>query len=228
MADRISATAADGHRFEAWRSDPAGETKGGIIFLQAIYGLTTHLGDVCDMFAAAGYAAIAPALYDRTTPNTVFEYDHDGMLGGMAFRENLTEPTVLADVTACADALRPTAGKVAISGFCTGGTWAFISAAELDMDAAIIFYGTDVHDHLDRTLRCPTLMHYGDEDHILPIATVREIEATYPEAEFHVYPGAGHAFFNPEQATHHAEAARLAHQRSVEFLDRQLSGAAKR
>ena len=226
MADRISISAADGHTFDAWRADPLGKTRGGIILLQAIYGLTTHLGDACDAFARDGYAAIAPALYDRTEPNTVFEYDHEGMLGGMAFRENLTEATVLADVTACADALRPTAGKVAISGFCTGGTWAFISASELDLDGAVIFYGTDVHDHLDRTLRCPTLMHYGDEDHILPLETVRKIEATYPEAEFHVYPGAGHAFYNPEQANHHEEAARLAHERSVEFLNRQFAAPA--
>ena len=66
MADRVSITAADGHTFDAWRSDPADETKGGIIFLQAIYGLTTHLGDVCDMFADAGYAAIAPAFASRS------------------------------------------------------------------------------------------------------------------------------------------------------------------
>jgi carboxymethylenebutenolidase len=222
MANRVSVTAADGHSFEAWRADPAGSPKGGVIFLQAIYGLTSHLGDVCDQFAATGFAAMAPALYDRIEPNTVFPYDHDGMLGGMAFRENLTEATVLADVSACADALRPAAGKIAISGFCTGGTWAFISASELDLDAAVIFYGTDVHDHLDRTLNCPTLMHYGDVDHILPIETIRKIEATYPEAEFHVYPGAGHAFYNPEQANHHADAASLAHDRSVEFLNRQF------
>lgn len=222
MAERVTVTASDGHSLDAWRSDPAGEVKGGIIFLQAIYGLTTHLGDVCDQFARDGYAAMAPALYDRAGRGTVFPYDHDGMLGGMAFREKLTEPTVLADVSACADALRPTAGKIAISGFCTGGTWAFISAAELNLDAAVIFYGTDVHDHLDRTLQCPTLMHYGDEDHILPIETIRKVEGTYPESEFHVYPGAGHAFYNPEQANHHAGAAELAHERSVEFLNRQL------
>ena len=222
MANSVSVTAADGHSFEAWRADPAGSPKGGVIFLQAIYGLTSHLGDVCDQFAADGFTAMAPALYDRTESNTVFPYDHDGMLSGMAFRENLTEATVLADVSACADALRPAAGKIAISGFCTGGTWAFISASELDLDAAVIFYGTDVHDHLDRTLNCPTLMHYGDVDHILPIETIRKIEATYPEAEFHVYPGAGHAFYNPEQANHHADAASLAHDRSVEFLNRQF------
>lgn len=222
MADRVSVTASDGHSFDAWRSDPTGDVKGGIIFLQAIYGLTAHLGDVCDQFAHDGYAAMAPALYDRAGRNTVFDYDQDGLEGGMAFREHLAEETVLQDVTACAEVLRPTAGKVAISGFCTGGTWAFISASELDLDGAVIFYGTDVHDHLDRTLRCPTLMHYGDRDHILPIETVRTIEATYPEAEFHVYPGAGHAFYNPAQANHNANAAQLAYERSVEFLNRKF------
>ena len=50
MAERVTVTASDGHTFDAWRSDPAGDVKGGIIFLQAIYGLTTHLGDVCDQF----------------------------------------------------------------------------------------------------------------------------------------------------------------------------------
>lgn len=223
MAEYLSVAASDGHKLDVWRSDPAGEVKGGIIFLQAIYGLTTHLGDVCDQFSRAGYAAMAPALYDRAGRNTVFSYDQEGLQGGMAFREHLAEETVLLDVAACADALRPTARKVAISGFCTGGTWAFISASELNLDGAVIFYGSDVHQHLGRTLRCPTLMHYGDEDHILPIETVRKIEATYPKEEFYVYPSAGHAFYNPEQANHHVEAARLAHERSIEFLDRQFT-----
>ena len=223
MAERISVTAADGHSFAAWRADPTGETRGGIVVLQAIYGLTSHLGDVCDSFARDGYAAMAPALYDRAARNTVFDYDQDGQQGGMAFREHLAEETVLLDVTACADALRPTAGKIAIAGFCTGGTWAWIAAAELDLEAAVIFYGTDVHEHLDRTLRCPTLMHYGDKDHILSIDTVRHIEATYPDAEFHVYPGAGHAFFNPEQPNYNADASRLAHERTIAFLDRHLA-----
>lgn len=222
MAERVTVTASDGHGFDAWRSDPAGEVRGGIVFLQAIYGLTTHLGDVCDRFAGDGYAAMAPALYDRTEPNTVFNYDQDGLQGGMAFRENLAEETVLLDVAACADALRPSAGKVAIAGFCTGGTWAWVSASALDFDAAVIFYGTDIPDYLDRHARCPAMMHYGDRDHILSIETVRHIEANYPEVEFHIYPGAGHAFFNPEQASYNAAAAQSAYERSIAFLDRQF------
>lgn len=223
MADRVSITAADGHRFDAWRADPSGDAKGGIIFLQAIYGLTTHLGDVCDWFARDGYAAIAPALYDRAEPNRVFGYDQEGMLGGMAFRENLAEETVLLDVSACANALRETAGKVAISGFCTGGTWAWICADALDLDAVVIFYGSNIHDNLHRRAKCPAILHYGDDDHIVPINEVQNIRATFGEAEFHIYPGCGHAFYNPEQAHHSADAAQTAHERSVVFLERHLA-----
>lgn len=222
MAARVTVTASDGHTFDAWRSDTAGDVKGGIIFLQAIYGLTTHLGDVCDQFARNGYAAMAPALYDRAAPDTVFSYDRDGLQGGMAFREHLAEETVLLDVAACAGSLRPTAGKVAIAGFCTGGTWAWVSASALELDAAVIFYGTDIPDYLDRHAKCPAMMHYGDLDHILPIETVRQIQANYPEVEFQIYPGAGHAFYNPEQANHNANAAETAYGRSITFLDRQF------
>jgi carboxymethylenebutenolidase len=165
---------------------------------------------------------MAPALYDRAAPDTVFSYDRDGLQGGMAFREHLAEETVLLDVAACADALRPTAGKVAIAGFCTGGTWAWVSASALELDAAVIFYGTDIPDYLDRHAKCPAMMHYGDLDHILPIETVRQIEANYPEVEFQIYPGAGHAFYNPEQANHNANAAKTAYGRSITFLDQQF------
>ncbi len=223
MAERINVTAADGHRFDAWRANPAGNCRGGVVFLQAIYGLTDHLGDVCDWFAREGFAAIAPALYDRTERNKVFSYDADGAQGGMAFRENLKEETVTLDVAAAADALRDIADKVAISGFCTGGTWAWVSSEALDFDAAVIFYGSDVYENIERRPRCPTIMHYGDADHVVPIDKVEAIRASHPECEMHIYPGAGHAFYNPEQAHYDEKAARLTHERSVAFLDRAFS-----
>lgn len=220
MADRITVTAADGHRLDAWKASPAGAAKGGIVFLHAIYGLTSHMGDVCDGFARDGYAAIAPALYDRTEKDRVFGYDPDGMAEGRAFRENLREDTVLTDVAACAVELYRDAGRVAISGFCTGGSWAWIAAATLDFDAAVIFYGSDVYEYIDRTPRCPTVLHYGDSDHVVPVDRVAEIRDAHPECTVHVYPGAGHAFYNPEQTSYYdADAAALAHERSVAFLD---------
>lgn len=223
MADRFTLTAADNHQLDAWRADPSGTAKGGIVILQAIFGLTSHLGKVCDMYAADGYAAIAPALYDREGKSLVFGYDADGMAAGMAQREFLREETVLADIAACATALRPS-GKVAVSGFCTGGTWAWIAAARADMDAAVIFYGSNVHDYRTLTPNCPTLFHYGDRDVVVPIDEVEDIRAAYPDLPLHIYPGHGHAFFNPDQAGYDAEAATLAYARTLDFLGRHLAG----
>ena len=143
LADRIALEAGDGHTLEAWRAAPA-RPSGGIVVLHAIYGMTSHMADVCDLYAEAGIAAIAPALYDRSGRGIVFGYDDAGRAGGMAQREGLGETTVLMDVEAALDALRP-AGPVAVQGFCTGGTWAWIAAARLAFDAAVIYYGSDVY-----------------------------------------------------------------------------------
>lgn len=223
MANAVEITAADGHKFDARRADPSGAAKGGIVVLHAIYGLTTHMGDVCDLYAGHGYAAIAPALYDRSGKNLVFSYEGEGRDAGMAQRETLTEPTVLLDVGAVADALRPS-GRVAISGFCTGGTWAWVSGAKLDFDAEVNFYGSDVYDLRDLMPACPAILHYGDQDVIVPIDQVETIRSLHAEQELHVYPGQGHAFFNPEQASHDAASAALALERSIAFMNRHLAG----
>lgn len=219
MSQRITLTAADGHELDAWRADPEAAAKGGIVLLHAVYGLTAHLGDVCDAFAAQGYAAIAPALYHRIGPGIVHPYDADGVAAGRRSYGALPREHILADIAASAVALGDT-GPVAVSGFCTGGTWAWIAAAELDFDAAVIFYGSQVPAHLDLAPRCPAILHYGDDDSIVPMADVEKIRAAHPDLAVHIYPGGRHAFFNPEQAAYDAAAARLALRRSIDFLDR--------
>lgn len=223
MASRKLIKAEDGHDITCWFSEPITKPKGGIIFLHAIYGLTSHLGDVCDWFARDGFTAIAPATYDRTEKNKVFAYDNNSAEQAMAFRENLNEETVIIDVKACTRHLHSTTQHVSIAGFCTGGTWAWICASVLNFDAAIIFYGSDVQKNLERGPRCPTMMHYGDVDHVVPIHDVKQIRASFPETKFHIYEGAGHAFYNPEQKMYQPDAALLAHQRSIEFLTIQFS-----
>jgi len=222
MARTVTLSAADGHALEAFRADPPGAAQGGVVILQAIYGLTRHIADVCDQFAADGYAAIAPALYDRTGRGKVFGYDPAGQEAGMAQRAHLAEATVALDVAAARDALQP-AGRVAVLGFCTGGSWAWVMAAVLDLDAAVIMYGSDVYDLRDRTPRCPTVLHYGDRDHVVTMAQVEAIRATHPTLPCHLYPGAGHAFYNPDQAHYDAAAAQLARARNRDFLASHLA-----
>ena len=224
MTETITLSAEDGHAFKARRADPAGAAKGGIVILDAVYGLTSHIGDACAMFAADGYAAVAPALYDRIATGMVQPYDAGGVAAGRASYGTLTEAGILADIAACAASLRP-AGRVAVSGFCTGGTWAWIAASVLELDAAVIFYGSQVPAHLARTPRCPTELHYGDSDRIVPMAEVEKIRAAHSGLPLHVYPDAEHAYFNPEQKSYHEAAAGTTRRRAVEFLDRHLAAA---
>lgn len=221
MSLKISLAAADGQAVSAWRSDPAQPVRGGIVVLHAVYGLTSHMGDVCDLYASRGYAAIAPALYDRIGKNLVHPYSADGAAAGSESYRSLAREKILVDVEACAAALRPN-GRVAISGFCTGGTWAWIAAAELAFDAQVNFYGSQVPAHLALAPRCPTIMHYGDSDHVVPMDAIERIRAARPEVLIHAYPGGKHAFFNPEQNSYQPEHAKLALERSIAFLDQHL------
>ena len=217
MAERITLRASHGHELEAWYAEPGGGARGGIVILQAIYGLTAHLGEVCGLYARSAISAIAPALYDRSGRGIVFGYDAAGRAAGQAQRETLERPTVLADVSAALARLRP-AGPVAVQGFCTGGSWAWVAAAELTLDAAVIYYGSDVYQSRGLRPRCPTILHYGDCDTVVPIDQVEAIAAEHPEHPFHIYSGAGHAFFNPEQESSNKAAADLAHSRTLTFL----------
>lgn len=221
MSRKITLAAADGHAFSAWRSDPPAPARGGIVLLHAVYGLSNHMGDVCDQFASRGYAAIAPALFDRIGRNIVHPFTAEGAAAGNVSYKALSRAQILPDVSACEAALRPS-GRVAISGFCTGGTWAWVGASELAFDAQVNFYGSHVPAHLTLVPRCPTVMHYGDSDQFVPIDDIKRIRAAHPEVLVYVYPGGKHAFFNPEQQSYEAAHAALAFERSIEFLDRHL------
>jgi carboxymethylenebutenolidase len=219
---KVSVSLPDGKSFSAWRSDPSGAVKGGIVVLHAVYGLTDHIGDVCARWAGAGYAAIAPALYDRHQPNVVHPYSRAGADAGIASYAELTENDIFGFIRASIAELG-SVGGAALSGFCTGGTWCWRACAFLDVAAQVNFYGSHISAFIALQPRCPTIMHYGDGDTIVPLPEVERIKARHPEIDVHVYPGAGHAFFNPEQATYDRAAAELAWQRSLLFMDKHVA-----
>ena len=61
MGEWIKLKASDGFELSAWRAEPQGKPKGGIVVIQEIFGVNHHIRSVADRFAAAGYLAIAPA-----------------------------------------------------------------------------------------------------------------------------------------------------------------------
>jgi carboxymethylenebutenolidase len=189
--------------------------------LHAVFGLTDHIGAVCAGWAAAGYAAIAPALYDRIAPGRTHGYGRGGADAGIVDYSSLTQDQIFADIEACRHALGG-GSRLVISGFCTGGSWAWRAAAALPFAAQVNYYGSHLPELLDIAPTCPTLVHYGDGDPIVPIEAVHGVKAARPEIELVVHEGAGHAFFNPEQPTYHAAASARAHALSLAFLERVL------
>jgi len=220
MGRMVRLRAADGHELDAYVAEPKGKVKGGIVVVQEIFGVTEHVKRVADQYAAQGYRAIAPAMFDRIERNLTVPYTD--IQKGLEHMRKLKWSDTLADVAAAADEIRG-AGRQCVVGFCWGGTVAHVAASDLDIDAAVSYYGGGVAKMLDKKPRCPIVYHFGDQDHSIPLPDVEKIKAAYPDSIVNVYPGAGHGFSCDERASFSPRDAQLAFERSIAFLDRQES-----
>lgn len=213
----IRLTARDGFRIDAWRAEPALSPHGGLVVVHENAGLTDHIRDVADGFAAEGYLAIAPAFFDRLQRNLVFAYGESQIEARRETRSRMDLDKTLLDVGAAVGEAS-TAGKVGIVGYCWGGSVAWLAAARLpELSCAVSYYGSAIAGLVGERPLCPVMMHWGTEDHTLPLARAKEIAAAHPGAVSHFYEGAGHSFNNPFER-YVEGAARLARERTLEFL----------
>jgi carboxymethylenebutenolidase len=129
---------------------------------------------------------------------------------------------MLRDAQAAIDELKKE-GPVGIIGFCLGGTLAFLAATEASgLSAAVCYYGGHIIKIVDKMPKCPTQMHFGDKDASIPMNDVETIKKKHPECEIYVYADAGHGFNCDERGSYNADAAKLAWQRSMEFLNKHI------
>ena len=217
----IGLKAEDGHRLQAWEARPAGAPLGAVVVLQEIFGVNRHIRAVCDRLAAQGWAAVAPALFDRVSPGRELGYDQAGMAAGRAGKEQIGEDTALRDVQA-AIAHAGGLGRVAVMGFCWGGTLAWLAAARLPgIACAVAYYGTAIHAYRQEQPRVPVLLHFGDQDTHIPAEHVRAIAEAHPGLPLYRY-DAGHGFHCDDRAAFHAPSAALAGERTRQFLGSHL------
>ena len=216
MGEDVKLSAADGHVLDAYLGNAAQRTRGALVVIQETFGVTEYVRSVCDRFAAQGYAAIAPAIYDRQKRGAILtESDPESLAEARRLRTGLVWKDVLADVAAAIERVRG-AGRVGVLGYCVGGSIAWLAAASLPVAAASAYYGRDIVNFLDRRPGCPVELHFGDRDHLIPPAHVERIRAACPDVPTYVYP-AGHGF-DGVGARHHAESARLARERTLAFF----------
>ena len=220
MGEQVTLKAGDGHGLEAYVARPSGEARAGLVVCQEIFGVNFHIRSVADGFAAEGYLAVAPALFDRIEAGVELDYTADGAARGRALRTSIAWETVMLDVAAAADHARRGAG-VGVVGYCWGGSLAWLAACRLEVDAAVGYYGGQIHEHRDEAPRCPVLLHFGERDSMIPNGQVAEIAAAHPDVPIHGYP-AGHGFNCDARSDHDPESAALARSRSLAFLARHL------
>lgn len=222
MGKQFKLTAADKHQLGAYRADPQGPAKGGIVVIQEIFGVNHHIRAICDRLASEGYAAVAPALFDRTEPNFECGYTPDEIANARKFVANPDFGAMLRDTQAAIDELKKE-GPVAILGFCMGGTISFLAAADgTGLSAAVCYYGGHISKMVDKMPKCPTQMHFGEKDASIPMSDVETIKKKHPECEIHVYPDAGHGFCCDERGSFNEAACKVAWQRSLDFLKKHV------
>ena len=171
---------------------PSAERGLATIVLQEWWGVDSHIRSICDRFAQEGFFALAPDLYRG---------------------ETASQPGVHGP-------------GVAAVGFCLGGGLAVWAAATCpNIAAAVTYYYVMPHGKPDFAgIDGPVLGHFGTEDEFVPVDAAKQLESEMRDAgtdvTFHMYEGAGHAFFNDTNrlGTYDAELAEISWQRTVDFL----------
>lgn len=213
---------SDGFSFPAYVAQPAGRPKGGIVVLQEIFGVNSHIRAVADGYAHEGYLAVAPSTFHRVRPGVDLGYGQQDIQAGAALKqqvESLPAPGVLPDVQAAIDHAAQ-AGKVGIVGYCWGGLLAWRAACLANgLAAAVPYYGGGMTSPAEaaRQPKCPVMVHFGEQDSIIPMDTVAAFKRKHPEVPVHVY-AAGHGFNCDQRGSYDAPAAKLARERTLAFF----------
>lgn len=209
-------TAADGHSFDAYEVHPDG-AHATIVVIQEIFGVNPHIRSLVDRFAAYGYRAIAPAVFDRVERGVELGYDAEGVAAGRALADQVKWDPVMTDVAATVEHVAGT-GPVGIVGFCFGGSVAWLAANRLPVTASVCYYGGQVHQLIDQAPQVPTMLHFGELDGAIPLEHVDAIATAHPESPVHVYEGAQHGFACDARGSYSALPAAIAWGRSLGFF----------
>lgn len=225
MGTKIDLTAADGHRLGAYLAEPQGTPRGGLVVIQEIFGVNSHIRAVADRWAAEGYLVVAPALFDRQERGIELGYTEAEMGRGFGLLQAAVQEAALADISAAQAALKARLdanARVGVLGFCWGGLLTWLSAAKVPgFAAAVPYYGGGIPNHADLQAQCPVLAHFGERDHWISAESVAAFAAAQPAVQVHVY-AADHGFNCDQRGSYDAAAAQLAAERSRAFLAQHL------
>jgi carboxymethylenebutenolidase len=200
---------------DAYLAEPVGTPKGGVVVIQEIFGVNRHIRDVADRVAAAGYTAIAPALFDSVETGVELGYDQAGMTRGIELMGKVGFDRPVQDVAAAARYIEA-AGKIGTVGFCWGGSVAYAAAIRLGLPGVSYYGGGNTH-FVDQQAKAPLMFHYGEKDGHISADDRAKVHAANPNAPLYVYP-ADHGFNCDQRGSYDAPSAKLAWERTLAFF----------
>ena len=217
MGEMIRMKMSDGAEIAVYHALPDGARRGGLVLVQEIFGVTDHIRELCDEYAADGYEVLSPAIFDREHPGFEAAYTGPDYHRAVELARDLHPfAQSLDDAQMCIDALKDK-GPVFITGYCYGGSvaWALAGTSD-DLAAASCYYGSLVPTiYADKTPKCATIAHFGRYDHGIPMEGVEAlIDKAHPTAQIFVY-DANHGFNSDRRKDYHEESADLARARTL-------------
>ena len=142
-------------------------------------------------------------------------------LSSKELKDNLGNEKPLTDIIATLNIVR-SAGRVAVVGYCWGGTLAWLSACHVDgFNAAISYYGEGIGQLLSIEPRCPSIFQFGEQDHAIPVAEVNSLRQAHPECPIYLYP-ANHGFNCEQRDSFHSTSSAIAFERTIQHLDKYI------
>jgi len=226
MISRWINIAADGGAMKGYLSLPPKGNGPGIVLIQEIFGVNSHIRAVADQYALDGYVVLAPDVFWRLEPGLDIGYGEAEFAKGIGLMQKLDFPQAVKDLGAAVKALRglpECRGRVASLGYCMGGLLSYLCAANAGVDASVCYYGGGIPSHLGEAAKitCPVLFHFAGNDKHIPLEGVEQVKKAFAAktgSAVHVYPGVDHAFNRWAGAAYHQPSAALAHGRSLSFL----------
>jgi carboxymethylenebutenolidase len=226
----IAIKTAAGSGYSGYLSMPENPNGSGIIVIQEIFGVNSHIRDITDLYAAAGYVALAPDVFWRQQPHVELGYTPEDIQKGASLAKQLDPAQVIADLHDAAAMVKGVpqfSKKLGVVGYCLGGGLAYDMATHDLVDVAVGYYGGAIEHHLDqaKNLHCPLMLHFGDKDAHIPMPSVEKIKAGLAgigHVEIYVY-DADHGFNCDQRPSYDRKSAMLAFGRSMILLNKCLS-----
>ncbi|MBL4621785.1 MAG: dienelactone hydrolase family protein [Immundisolibacteraceae bacterium] len=226
--EQVTITSADG-QYGGYCADGAADAANpiGLVVIQEIFGVNSHIRDVCDRFASEGFTALAPDLFHRQQPGVELGYEEADIGTGFGLKQGLDPTGAMTDLAGAIEFLRQRGcRKIGVVGFCMGGLYTYLTAAQLKVDAAVAYYGGGIGECLDQAsqISCPIIFHFGERDQHIPLTVVADVQGAVAKLDntaVYIYP-ADHGFNCDQRGSYDADSAAVAWQRSVQFLQQHL------